>query len=114
MSVCVVCITPGSGSYHCFIMEECLGSFIAEPGCSGDSGAGGPCSKGPDDAEKVTELKRGLGNSACLYMCVCMCLGETREATCVCVKVKRAAHERVSQKNRLPSMPQGFPYSLHR
>lgn len=85
MSVCVVCITPGSGSYHCFIMEECLGSFIAEPGCSGDSGAGGPCSKGPDDAEKVTELKRGLGNSACLYMCVCVCVWERQERRRVCV-----------------------------
>lgn len=58
--VCVfLCITPGSTSYHCFIMEECQGSFITEPGCFGDLGAMGPCSKGPHDGKKLTELKRG-------------------------------------------------------
>lgn len=48
-------------SYHCLIMEERLGSFITEPGWSGDLGAGVPCSKGLQDAEKVTELKSGKG-----------------------------------------------------
>ncbi|KAM7365382.1 hypothetical protein PAMP_016315 [Pampus punctatissimus] len=33
-------------------MEECLGSFITESGCSGESDGWRPCSKGPHDAEK--------------------------------------------------------------
>lgn len=60
VSVCVyVFVTPSITSYHCSIMEKCLGNFIIEPGCSGDLEAGGPCSKGLGDAEKVMELKRG-------------------------------------------------------
>lgn len=39
--------TPACTSYHCYIMEECLGSFITEPGCSGDLGAGGPAQRAP-------------------------------------------------------------------
>ncbi|CAB1441956.1 unnamed protein product [Pleuronectes platessa] len=71
----------------------------------GGLGGRGPRSKGPCPAEKVTELKRGQGDSACLYGCVCT--GATG-------KVKWAGHKRASEKNCLPSMPQGVPHSLYR
>lgn len=48
VSVCVyVFVTPSITSYHCSIMEKCLGNFIIEPGCSGDLEAGGPAQRAP-------------------------------------------------------------------
>lgn len=53
-------VIPSITSYHCSIMEKCLGNFIAEPWLfRGLGGQGGPVQRAPDDAEKVMELKRG-------------------------------------------------------
>ena len=67
--------------------------------------------KGPRWRWKGDWIEKRVGK---FCLSVCVCVRERQERPCVCVKVKRAAHERAAQKNRLPSMPQGFPYSLHR
>ena len=104
-SVCVcVCVTPGSTSYHGLIMEERLGSFITEPGCSGASGAGGRAQRAPATLKRWLNWKEGR---EILLVFMDACAGGPG-------KVKWAGHKRAEEKNCLPSMPQGFPYSLYR
>lgn len=90
-----LCITPGSTSYHCFIMEECLGSFITEPGCSGDLGAGGPAQRAPMMLKRWQNWKESRD---ILLVFVCVCMGE-REGLCVCKsqegRTQESSHRRI-------------------
>jgi len=97
-----VCVTPGSDLLSSLHNGGVSGECYHGAWLFGGLGGGG-ASKGPRDAEKVTELKRGQGYSACLHaLCVCVCVCKSQEGS-----TQEGPAEELSSQHAtgLPSLP---------